>query len=234
MRKPKILDLFCGAGGCAVGYFRAGFDVVGVDINPQPHYPFEFHQADAMQYPISGFDAVHASPPCQGYSSMTNLTSKRNHTQHIYELRRILEKQGCFYVIENVPAAKSHLIKPTMLCGTMFGLGVVRHRYFETNFKLTTELVCNHSGQLYTVLTKSCRFLNDMRGPSCHENGKKAMGIGWMNQFELGESVPPAYTEFIGKQLRAHVVCAECAPENTSEARLTAYNKAMVGSTRKF
>ncbi|MDP2647734.1 MAG: hypothetical protein Q8P35_00605 [Candidatus Yanofskybacteria bacterium] len=198
--KPRLLDLFCGAGGAAKGYQRAGFYVVGVDIKPQPHYcGDEFHQANAMIYPLEGFDVIHASPPCQFYSTLTSLTSRRSHISLISEVRERIRHR--LYVIENVLMAK--LISPVTLCGTHFFLGVIRHRMFESNIPLVGRVnPCDHKGkQLFTVLTKSCRKTGDMRGPSSHEAGKVAMGIDWMTQQEMGEAIPPAYTEFIGQQL---------------------------------
>ena len=132
-RKPRLLDLFCGAGGAAMGYHRAGFEVVGVDIKPQPHFPFEFHQVDALTYTLDGFDAYHASPPCQRYSCAVNLHNNRDsHPDLIDIVRNILLKTGKHYVIENVPG--SPLINPTQLCGSAFGLRVRRHRLFEITF----------------------------------------------------------------------------------------------------
>ena len=204
----KLLDLYCGAGGAGMGYHRAGFEVVGVDIKPQPNYPFKFIQADALEYlreHYHEFDVIHASPPCQAHSSLTALTSTLKHLDLIPETREMLRATGKPYVIENVVGAP--LENPVTLCGTEFGLGVARHRLFESNVPLTGHGKCNHVGlQLYTVLTKSCRKIGDMRGPSSHEQGKKAMGIDWMTQFELGLSIPPAYTQFVGEQLKQHLV----------------------------
>jgi DNA (cytosine-5)-methyltransferase 1 len=136
--KPRILDLFCGAGGASAGYARAGFDVVGVDLNPQPRYPFEFHQADALTFPLDGFDAIHASPPCQAYSTMRRgLWKDREHPDLIAPIRDRLIGADVPYVIENVEGARRLLVNPVLLCGTMFGLGTKegnqlrRHRYFE-------------------------------------------------------------------------------------------------------
>ena len=201
----KLLDLYCGAGGAGMGYNRAGFEVVGVDIKPQPNYPFEFVQADALEYLREHghkFDVIHASPPCQAHSSLTVLTSTKEHMDLIPATREALQKTGKPYIIENVPGAP--LLDPLTLCGTEFGLGVARHRLFESNMMLTGHGKCNHAGkELYTVLTKSCRVIGDMRGPSSHEQGKKAMGVDWMTQFELGLAIPPAYTEFLGLQLQS-------------------------------
>jgi len=165
-------------------------------------------QADALEYLREHgheFNAIHASPPCQAHSSLTALTSTREHLDLIPETRELLRQSGKPYIIENVPG--SPLINPVTLCGTEFGLGVARHRLFESNVPLTGHGKCNHAGrQLYTVLTKSCRTIGDMRGPSSHEQGKKAMGVDWMTQFELGLSIPPAYTQFIGEQMKEHLV----------------------------
>jgi len=151
--KPRLLDLFCGAGGCGVGYSRAGFDVVGVDASPMPRYPFEFHQADALEFLAAHgheFDVIHASPPCQFYSALRHMpNAKKDHPDLVVPTRELLKASGKPYVIENVPGAP--LIRPTMLCGTMFGLGtgnadLRRHRIFETNWilHLAQGMVCKH------------------------------------------------------------------------------------------
>lgn len=188
-----------------MGYHQAGFEVTGVDIKPQPRYPFQFHQADALEFVRRHgheFDVIHASPPCQAYSTITSLSSTKEHPNLIPDTRRLLLRSGKPYIIENVPGAP--LLNPIMLCGTMFGLSTIRHRLFETNQPVWwLPAPCNHSGKLYSVLTKSCRVSGDLRGPSSHEIGKIAMGIDWMNQYELGLSIPPAYTKYIGKKLIA-------------------------------
>jgi len=211
--KPRILDLFCGAGGAGMGYHLAGFEVVGVDINPQPRYPFEFHQGDALVYLREHgheFDAIHSSPPCQAHSSLTALTSTKTHCDMIPATRWELTRTGKAWVIENVPGAP--LVSPVQVCGTAFGLKVARHRMFESNVALTGTGACSHKGkELYTVLTKSCRVIGDMRGPSSHQTGKAAMGVDWMTQMELGEAIPPAYTEFLGLQLRAALMLSRAA-----------------------
>ena len=138
MTRPRILDLFCGAGGAAMGYHRAGFDVVGVDIKPQPRYPFEFVQADAMTYPLDGFDAIHASPVCKRHSAATPTWARKNHPNQIPPTRERLIRTGLPWVIENVPGAP---LRPDLkLCGCMFGLNELeRERWFETNWA-TPEL----------------------------------------------------------------------------------------------
>jgi DNA (cytosine-5)-methyltransferase 1 len=137
MNRPRLLDLFCGAGGCGVGYRQAGFDVVGVDLLDQPDYPFEFHQADAMTYPLDGdWDAIHASPPCQAFTSLKVMHNAREHEDLLTETRERLQAWGGLYVIENVPGApmRNHVT----ICGSSIGLGVRkydrelrRHRHFE-------------------------------------------------------------------------------------------------------
>jgi DNA (cytosine-5)-methyltransferase 1 len=232
MRKPKILDLFCCQGGAGVGYSLAGFDVVGVDINPQPKYPFSFFQSDALSFDLSGFDAVHASPPCQRYSNLTPEQSKKNHPDLISSVREKLVASGLPYIIENVAGAKRELLDPVMLCGSMFGLRTRRHRFFECSFAVVAPCVCDHSIMplLVTTASKASRSLRHSLGikPKSVQNAVQAYGINWMNFSGLKEAIPPAYTEYLGKQLRAHVLCAERLPD-TKEARLTAYNTPMAG-----
>ena len=213
--KPKLLDLFCGAGGAAVGLHRAGFEVVGIDIKPQPHYPFEFHQADALTYPLEGFDAYWASPPCQAYVD-TNKRGKKatTHPRLIAPIRGLLGLTDKPYVIENVMGAP--LINPFMLCGTMFGLRVIRHRLFECSVLSNPDTPdCNHWGTVahgdfigvYGRGGKGPRH-DGMREPSPRPpkvTPEEAMGIDWMSYKELTQAVPPAYSEFIGKYLISYL-----------------------------
>ena len=155
--KPLLLDLFCKAGGAGMGYHRAGFDVTGVDISPQPNYPFRFIQADALEYVAAHgteYDVIHASPPCQHYSVMTRGRWQDridDHPDIIDEVRRLLVETGRPFIIENVGGARNLLINPIMLCGTMFGLQtrhgsqLRRHRYFELNqFEIMLTSTCQH------------------------------------------------------------------------------------------
>lgn len=207
MSRPRLLDLFCGAGGAAMGYHRAGFDVVGVDINAQPRYPFEFVQADAMSYPLDGFDVVHASPPCQAFSDL----AKRNGNAHkwpklIDPMRDRLATWGGAFVIENVEGAP--LIDPVVLCGTMFeGLRVIRHRLFEASFRIDVPqhgkhpLVFTHDRRKghFGQLDQNKSFVQVTGGGnSTIANARAAMGIEWMNKHELNEAIPPAYTQHVG------------------------------------
>jgi DNA (cytosine-5)-methyltransferase 1 len=215
--KPRLLDLFCCAGGVAVGYNRAGFEVIGVDIAPQPHFPFKMIQADALKLDmkfLKSFDAIHASPPCQSYSDL----AKRNGNGHewprlIEPVREMLIKTGKPYVIENVSGAP--MLNPVILCGTMFkGLRVLRHRLFEANFLIVPPPHGKHP-RCHTFDKRKPHYgkTNDMidfvsvnGGGNCTiAAARDAMGIDWMTKDELNEAIPPAYTELIGKQLMKHL-----------------------------
>lgn len=203
MKRPKLLDLYCGAGGAAMGYYRAGFDVVGIDINPQPHYPFEFHQEDAIEY-LSlhwrDFDSFHASPPCQFASELTPMAYRKNHKNWIPETQDALRATGKFYAIENVEAARKYIVNPVMLCGSMFGLGVWRHRYFELHKSITLLTpTCNHGN--VPVLISGTRRRNNDRFEFSAQECRDASGLFWMTRKEMDEAIPPAYTEFIGSAL---------------------------------
>ena len=225
--KWRLLDLFCGAGGAAMGYYRTGrFEVVGVDIKPQPNYPFKFFQDDALMFLRDHFDdfppfhAIHASPPCQRWSSKTK--DRDAHPDLITPLRPLLEATGLPYVIENVPAAP--LLNPILLCGSMFGLGVRRHRHFETNTSpsvRTMELRCKHKSQpkRYRLYDHGKWYLSSVvhvfgtGGGKGREHWQEAMGIDWTNGTdELREAIPPAYTELIGHQLIQHLNAKIPAP----------------------
>ena len=207
MTRPRLLDLFCGAGGAAMGYHRAGFDVVGVDINPQPRYPFEFHQGDAMTWPLDGFDAIHASPPCQAYSTMTSKANQANHPDLYGPTRaRLLAWSGPF-VIENVIGSPYH--HGLVLCGSMFGLGVRRHRNFEMRDLVLMPFVCDHTGARPTTITASNGTSGGTKDyvhsrQTDFATGRDLMGMPWaQTQREIGLAIPPAYTEWIGAQLLA-------------------------------
>jgi DNA (cytosine-5)-methyltransferase 1 len=207
--RPRLLDLFCGAGGAGMGYHRAGFEVVGVDIEPQPHYPFEFHQADAMTYPLNGFDAIHASPPCQAYSAGRNIWKGRlpenRHPDLVDATRQRLVESGRPYVIENVVGAP--LTNYVVLCGDMFGLGVKRHRLFETSFMIWAPPKCrpSHPDFFVSVFGGGAKAKRTGRGfPKTnvvHAEASRAMGIDWMTRDELSQAIPPVYTEWIGHHL---------------------------------
>lgn len=197
-----------------MGYSRAGFDVVGVDINPQPRFPFEFIQADAMTFPLDGFDAIHASPPCQDYSVTRSIPNRDTsaYPRLVDPIRARLIATGRPYVIENTPPAP--LRTPLRLCGSMFNLRVRRHRLFECHPAITfAPASCNHSlrvkeagrGNRLAYYTKadSTGLVTVAGHLFSLAAGSAAMDIDWMTRDELAESIPPAYTEFIGKQLMA-------------------------------
>ena len=147
MSKPRLLDLFCGAGGAAMGYYRAGFEVVGVDIKPQPHYPFEFIQADAMTFPLEGFDAIHASPPCQAHTALKSMWNAKKHTDLLTPTLVRFESLPIPYVVENVMGAPMRAA--IRLCGSSFGLGtgnaeLRRHRLFELGGFVCFAPPCQH------------------------------------------------------------------------------------------
>jgi DNA (cytosine-5)-methyltransferase 1 len=198
----KLLDLFCGAGGAAMGYHRAGFEVVGVDIKPQKNYPFEFHQADAMTYPLEGFDAVHASPPCQAYSVAAQGTGRI----HPDLLAKTRERLKGVWIIENVPGAPMR--GDMAICGCQVKLPLRRKRYFESSVPIFALLhPCDHRERAVSVVGHGTpSWVRKALGynPTIKQY-REAMGIDWMNRDELSQAIPPAYTEFIGKQLMEHL-----------------------------
>ena len=195
-----------------MGYHRAGFDVVGVDIALQHHYPFEFYQADALEFPLEGYDAYHASPPCQAYMDTNRNGGKASKHQRLIEpTRDRLSSAGIPYVIENVHKAP---IRPDlMLCGTMFGLHVIRHRYFELSIPAPlSPCSCNHwgtvaGGQFVGVYARGGkghrhgRGIRDAAPLPAQVSAAEAMDIDWMSKQELTQAIPPAYTEYIGHWL---------------------------------
>jgi DNA (cytosine-5)-methyltransferase 1 len=211
MSRPLLLDLFCGAGGASTGYHRAGFDVVGVDIKPQPHYPFEFRQADWISVNVEQaleFDVIHASPPCQAYTRAT--LSQRNagkvYPDLLAPVRAFLERVGRPWVIENVPGAP---MRPDYrLCGCQFDLKLRRERWFETSWHaLTLRSPCFHQGPVVSVVGRGTpSWVREQLGynPTIADY-REAMGIDWMNRNELSEAIPPAYTQFIGEQMLEHL-----------------------------
>jgi DNA (cytosine-5)-methyltransferase 1 len=208
--KPRLLDLFCGAGGASMGYRQAGFDILGVDVEPHDAYPFYLHTDDALEVLkdrafLVGFDVIHASPPCQAFTAYRRRGNGvgDGYPDLIVEVRTALVAWGGTYVIENVPGAPLH--NPVQLCGSSFGLDVRRHRLFESNAPLMAP-PCIHGTQRprfaqatnrtnlrRTVEVGVWRIPLDVQ--------QRAMGIDWMGLDDLTEAIPPAYTEHIGGQL---------------------------------
>lgn len=228
--KPILLDLFCCAGGAGMGYSMAGFDVVGVDIKPQPHYPFPMVEFDAIWFmelllegkqfrfkkdghikilDINDISAFHASPPCQAWTVAGNVARAKGkkYPELIDPIRKLLKETNSPYIIENV--MKSPLDATLMLCGTMFGLDVIRHRYFESSFMLMNPpFSCTHTKRVAKqgYAPKEGEYHCVTGHLSDIENAKKAMGIDWMVGKEIVEAIPPAYTEYIGGYLMKEVI----------------------------
>lgn len=211
MSAPLLLDLFCKAGGSATGYDRAGFRVIGVDIEPQPRYPFRFVQADALEalagWDLSRFAAIHASPVCKRYCKLTPMAARAGHPDQVAAVRSLLTgRADCPWVIENVPRAP---VRPDLkLCGCMFGLpGLRRERWFETSWHaLDLRPPCHHEGRAVTVTGNGGGWSKrDGIDLGTKADRSAAMGIDWMTNRELSQAIPPAYTEHIGRQLMAQL-----------------------------
>lgn len=213
----RLLDLFCGAGGAGVGYSRAGFDVVGVDIEAHPDYPLPMMVMDAMDTlrdldSLAGFDVIHASPPCQGYSLSTPASTRDKHPRLIGPVRMAVRQWGGVYVIENVQGARPAMCHPVKLCGSSFGLGVRRHRLFESNALLMGQ-PCAHNVQgvpygVYGDHPEELVHLRPETGTSRARkartiaHGREVMGIDWMTDWDdLTDAIPPVFTEYLGAQL---------------------------------
>lgn len=216
-----------------MGYHQAGFDVVGVDIRPQPRYPFEFIQADCLKLDaafLDTFDAIHASPPCQAHSSISSVSGRQqHHVDCIPETRALLQASGRPWVMENVVGAP--LVHPFMLCGTMFGLmtscgaELRRHRLFESNWFIGLQPQCSHGvgtsvvgvygGHAHDRRRKTITVTGSVAQQNVIHNrsrltfpvgeAQRAMGINWMTMSDLSQAIPPAYTQFLGTQLLHHL-----------------------------
>ncbi|MFH9550949.1 SAM-dependent methyltransferase [Streptomyces sp. NPDC017435] len=204
-RMPTLLDLYCCQGGAAKGYADAGFEVTGVDKDPQPRYPFRFVQADAVAYVLehgAGFDFIHGSPPCQHDTECQRIQGN-THPDLIAPTRAALETTGRPWVIENVRGAVPKLRAPVMLCGTMFGLENYRHRFFETGGGFTLDQPAH---AVHTMPQAKMgrpvppghygQFVGNFSGVSL---ARRVLGVPWMNRDGIRECIPPAYTEHIGR-----------------------------------
>lgn len=202
MPRPKALDLFCCAGGASMGLWRAGFDVVGVDIAPHKNYPFEFHLADAMTFPLAGFDFIWASPPCQQFCRLNTREDLSHYPDLIEPIRARLIGANVPFVIENVPGAPVRC--DVILCGAMFGLRSYRHRHFECSFPVEQPAHPKHitrvnrRGENRRQHWANGGFIT-ITGDVGTYCGPEAMGIDWMSGAEMSEAIPPAYAEHIGR-----------------------------------
>lgn len=231
MNKPKMLDLFCGCGGCSVGYARAGFEVWGIDNIEQPNYPFTFIKADAMDILndsefLKQFDIIHASPPCHKYSKATPKHLKTDKADLVRPVREALDRIGLPYIIENVPQARFAGMRPSLLLsGTMFGLKVIRERIFELSPNLRRfcpqEFVPKPNGSVRTGEYLTCAGmgavsskepykgkLKGLEDNTLFQNRVVAMGIDWVESGlnkakmkELANAIPPDYTQWIGERI---------------------------------
>ena len=209
----RLLDLFCGAGGAAMGYHLAGFEVVGVDHKPQKHYPFEFHCEDAFSFLEQHgreFDVIHASPPCQAFSDLKTMHNAKHHVNLLTPMREALRELGKPYVIENVEGAPME--NYITLCGGAFGLGTEdselrRHRRFEISPMLLITPPCRHKAKSRVIGVYGGHGRDRRRALNAQdfsvEDRRIAMDIPWMSGSELSQAIPPAYTQFIGEQLLA-------------------------------
>lgn len=204
----RLLDLFCGAGGASMGYHRAGFEVSGIDIKHGKRYPFTYYRLDFNTLDVDmlrGYDFIHASPPCQTFSITKNLRNAQGNSTSKVDLleptRKLLQESGVPYIIENVPGAP--LINPVQLCGSSFGLKVRRHRLFESNLPLVGS-TCDHKKQgrpIGVYGSMKDEIPSGGKTATSIEEARESMGIDWMIWGELVEAIPPAYTEYLGKQV---------------------------------
>lgn len=214
--KPVILDLFCCAGGASMGYHRAGFEVIGVDIDPQPNYPFKFYQCDAIDYlgmlldtkeqgiPLN-ITAIHASPPCQAHSLAQRIQGNV-HEDLIPRTRHLLDLIGLPYIIENVVGAP--LREDLILCGAMFGLGTYRHRVFElSGFSVSQPPEPKHTKRTAKMGRPPAEgeMMHIVGNFSNVRQARVAMGIDWMPRDKMAQAIPPAFSEYIGRALFAHL-----------------------------
>lgn len=228
-RQPRLLDLFCCAGGASRGYQMAGFHVTGVDIKPQPRYAGDvFVQGDALEYVKAHgheYDAIHASPPCQTHSALGAFYDRSQYPDLVAATRDALIDSGLRWVMENVPGAP--LVNAITLCGSMFDLGawcrdgayhqLRRHRLFETNF-FALAPACAHQGRPVGVYGNGGGRAqrSDQPGPNgfvgTASESREAMGIDWMDRYSLSQAIPPAYTAYIGAQLLAEIGARKAVP----------------------
>lgn len=205
----KILDAYCCQGGASAGYVTAGFEIVGVDLNPQSRYPYAFKKSDAVKFILEyghEFDAIHASPPCQRFSKAQRIQG-RKHPDLISATRDACRAIGVPYVIENVEDARNELINPAMLCGQFFNLHTYRHRLFETSFPIEVPFHFAHPNRTIKMgrAVQPGDYYHAVGNFSGVPYIRKDMGVPWMNRDGIRECIPPLYAAFIGQQLAKHL-----------------------------
>lgn len=204
-----VLDTYCCQGGASMGYHRAGFTVTGVDLHPQPHYPFTFIQADAIDYIREHgheYDLITGSPTCRRWTNAQRIQGN-DHPDLITPTREAMKASGRPYIIENVEGAAAALVDPLLLCGSMFGLKTYRHRLFESSLPLGTRMHPRHTAPLAKMgrRPQPGEYMHVVGNFSGADLAREVMGMPWATRDGLREAIPPAYTEFIGEQAAAHL-----------------------------
>lgn len=219
MSRPRHLGLFCSAGGACMGYHRAGFETEGVDINPQPRYPFKFHRADAWEFLAEHgheFDFISASPMCRDHTPLTSVAGRTGTEWQVDSIREALVATGVPFVIENVMAAPLRRDISIVLCADNLGLRTVRHRRFEPGNGLVLEQPPHRTHRARTATARRrARWAQgwhvSVTGDVGTYVGPEAMGIDWMTGDELSQAIPPAMTELVGRQVMAQLAKAGTA-----------------------
>lgn len=207
-RKPnglRLLDTYCCQGGASMGYYLAGFEVEGVDLSPQPRYPFPFHQGDAVEFIREHgheYDVITGSPTCRRWTNAQKIRGNE-HPDLITPTREAMREVGKPYVIENVEGAAAAMVDPLLLCGAMFGLKTYRHRLFESSLPLGTRLHPRHLAPLAKMgrPVREGEFMHVVGNFTDAARAREVMGMPWASRDGLREAIPPAYTLFLGGQV---------------------------------